>query len=297
MTRTVLVDGDIVLYRCGFAAEHTDYLLIVGDMKYKFDGKRSMNQWLKDHSETVTEYSWSTELRIEPLNFVLGTTKRMIANIKKGCDADVVEIYLSDKKNFRHDLATIAKYKGNRDKKRAPLHIKDIREYMINVHGAKVWANHEADDVLAVRQLKLTAEGKDTVIASIDKDLLQIPGKHYDFVKDTKIMVTDDTALRKKLHQMLTGDKTDNIPGIYLVGPIKAAKLLADCKTETEMRDVIYTAWDAYLLSDKKPPEWLVDYDGMNCVIYTDWHGNEIETALTSLIKEIESLITVGEQV
>ena len=34
--------------------------------------------------------------------------------------------------------------------------------------------------------------------------------------------------------QILTGDRADNIVGLYGIGPKKAEKILADCKTEQD---------------------------------------------------------------
>ena len=110
MTRTVLIDWDIVAYRCGFAAEHTTYIVKAGDVEWEFPGKRAMNEFIKESG--LEDYSWSSELTVEPLRYVLGTVKRMISNIVKGCKADEHKIYLSDKSNHRHVRATIQVYKG-----------------------------------------------------------------------------------------------------------------------------------------------------------------------------------------
>lgn len=56
------------------------------------------------------------------------------------------------------------------------------------------------------------ASGTDSVIASIDKDLLQIPGYHYDFVKGIERFVSPFDAIRFFYKQIITGDGADNIP-------------------------------------------------------------------------------------
>ena len=246
-----------------------------------------MNDWIKENEPE--EFSWSSELRVEPLNFVLGTVKRMVSNIVEGCAADEYKIYLSAKKNFRHDRATLLKYKGNRDKRRAPLHIKDIREYLTNVHNAETWDNLEADDVLAMGQ------SKDTVIASIDKDLLQIPGKHYNFVTGDKLLVCDDTAEKNRLVQILTGDSTDNIPGIYRVGRITALKILDACSDVDEMNQAIVDRWEAWLQGDKNLPEWFIEWDGLNTYVCKTWDDKEVNYSIADIIQEVSALITVGE--
>ena len=246
-----------------------------------------MNLWIKENEPE--DYSWSSELEVEPLNFVLGTVKRMISNIVDGCNADEYKIYLSAKSNFRHKRATLLKYKGNRDKRRAPLHIKDIRDYLTNVHDAETWDGYEADDVLAMGQTD------DTVIASIDKDLLQIPGKHYNFVTGDRLLVCEDTAKRNRLRQILTGDGTDNIPGIYRVGAVTADKILDACSSIDEMNQAIIDRWEAYLQGDKNLPEWFIEWDGLGTYVCKTWDDTEVNYSIEDIIAEVSTLITVGE--
>ena len=55
---------------------------------------------------------------------------------------------------------------------------------------------------------------------------MQIPGDHYNFVKKTHQFIDDDEAHLKLMLQCLTGDGTDNIPGIKGVGAKTAEKIL-----------------------------------------------------------------------
>ena len=111
MPFTVLIDGDIIAYRCGFAAEKKHYKLTYKDAgcdeTRTFIGKTAMNDWLKEHDPD--EYSWESELVVEPLHYCLSTVKHMINNIKSATKATSCIIYLSDKENFRDKVATIAK--------------------------------------------------------------------------------------------------------------------------------------------------------------------------------------------
>ena len=74
-----------------------------------------------------------------------------------------------------------------------------------------------------------------SIICSVDKDLNQIPGWHYNFVKKEKYFVDEEQAIRTFYTQLLVGDNTDNIQGVKGIGPAKAAKILSECKNEKEM--------------------------------------------------------------
>ena len=71
-----------------------------------------------------------------------------------------------------------------------------------------------------------------TVICSIDKDLLQIPGRHYNFVKKVHTVQTYEDGLKHLYMQSLIGDKSDNIIGVAGIGPVKAEQALAELLPE-----------------------------------------------------------------
>ena len=135
-------------------------------------------------------------------------------------------IFLSGSSNFRNGIASIQEYKGGR-KIEKPLYFYEIRNYLKDnyntfyVHGA------EADDAVAVWQ---TYYGKNSIICSDDKDLLQIPGDHFNLRTKKIITIGEVEANYRVYHQLLTGDSTDNIRGIEGIGPAKANKILAAVK-------------------------------------------------------------------
>ncbi len=95
---------------------------------------------------------------------------------------------------------------------------------------------YEADDILATAAARLACPQLDVVLVSRDKDLDQLVGPHctlYDPMKDEMIDAASieaekgyrpDQAVEV---QTLTGDSTDNIPGVPGVGPKTAARLIA----------------------------------------------------------------------
>jgi 5'-3' exonuclease len=66
----------------------------------------------------------------------------------------------------------------------------------------------------------------DSIICTIDKDLDQIPGQHYNFVRKEKYNVSEDEGNRFFFYQLLVGDPTDGIKGVPGIGPKKATRLL-----------------------------------------------------------------------
>jgi hypothetical protein len=83
------------------------------------------------------------------------------------------------------------------------------------------------------------------VIVTQDKDLDMIPGLKYDFVVKEPYSVTEEQAMYNFYHQMLTGDTTDNIPGLPGIGPAKAHKALRGVKSE-ELFSVVCAMYEAH---------------------------------------------------
>ena len=63
-------------------------------------------------------------------------------------------------------------------------------------------------------------------IVSVDKDLLTVPGYHWDFEKKEMFYVDEGLADYNFYMQTLTGDATDGYKGCPGVGPVKAKRIL-----------------------------------------------------------------------
>ena len=183
-----LIDGDIIAYRVGFACQKKD-----------------------KETGLVTA---------DPKPYALHSTKLYVNQIIEGCGCNSYTIYLTPKTTFRNKVRD--DYKGNRKDIAKPVHLEAIRTYLISIYKAKVVDNIEADDALGLKQ------DSDTMICSIDKDLLMCEGNHYNFVKKEQKFVTPEEGTRFFYQQMITGDSADNILGIRGLGKVKASKLLKD---------------------------------------------------------------------
>lgn len=155
-------------------------------------------------------------------------------------DPDDYQVYLTGSGNFRHDIAKSHVYKGNRKEADKPIHLPHVRQYLINNHRAIVSNGEEADDLIAIEATRL---GPSTIVASIDKDMLQIPCRHYNFNKNLWTDVGEWDGLKFFYKQILMGDAADNIIGLYKVGPVRADKMLDGCKTEQDLYDRCVAAY------------------------------------------------------
>lgn len=168
-------------------------------------------------------------------------TDEMIRQILQAMNSNEYRIYLSDirENNFRRKLYPL--YKANRAKQERPVHYAFIKNYLKDEWGADVAYGMEADDALGI---DLTQDGDRAVLCSIDKDLLQVPGRHYNFVKQELIEVDIQEGIHRFYSQMLTGDTSDNIRGCPGIGPVKAAKALDGLVEEEDLFNAVYSLYD-----------------------------------------------------
>jgi hypothetical protein len=230
--KTALVDGDIIVYRMAFACQKTIYThKETGEF---FEGIAKAKEWFKEYagfhkqSELKTpkwmekwwdENDWNIELVVEPVGNLYFLIDNLLQRIMDATGADNCRIFLSPKKCFRHDIATVAEYKGNR-KQEPPVHKDAAREYLIQWYGAEEPENLEADDGMGM------AQTTETIICSVDKDMLQVPGHHYNFVDEVTTTVDLYEGDCWFFQQLISGDPTDNIKGLPGLGEAKAARIV-----------------------------------------------------------------------
>lgn len=164
--------------------------------------------------------------------------------ILDGCKAGKQRGFLTGKNNFRNDIATLQRYKGNRyDKygkriKPQPAWLNDCRQYLQDEWGAVVYNGEEADDALSYTRAMFHPEDESVIISTIDKDLRINLGVHHDqnsdkLIKvnagykelDVKIKTCPTTGKKKSTKvtgvgitffyaQLLMGDNADWIKGL-----------------------------------------------------------------------------------
>lgn len=220
----VLIDGDIISYRAAFATQD----------KSKAAGNRKADE--------LINYIWEKTI-----------------DVPFPSESDF-HVYLTGRTNFRFDVAKAAPYKGNR-KGEKPRNLESIRDHILTTYPSSVSQGEEADDAIAIDATEI---GPDAIIASIDKDFLQVPCKHYNFVKDEWATVEEFEGLKFFYTQVLTGDAVDNIVGLFRVGPVKAKKMLEGCDSEQELYDACINAYDGDVdrVLENARLLWLRRYEG-----------------------------------
>ena len=254
----LLIDADPIVYRCGFAAETTGYHIFYEDAEgvvadcefwpkvkekatdtYITAGDR-IRAWKANNPDFVI-LEQERKAIPESLDHCLHIVKQELSNIvaavaKKFPGAAHIErfVYLTGKENFRDKLATIKPYKGNRDKLHRPVHYEAIRQYMIDNWDAIVINGQEADDAVSIiaNYHFEVEEFESFVVATVDKDLDQIPGHHYDYRQHVWYFVGEHDAEHWFYVQALAGDATDNIGGCYKTGLGKAEKVISAVESE-----------------------------------------------------------------
>lgn len=150
------------------------------------------------------------------------------------CDTLRVFFTPSDKSVFRYKL--FPQYKANRPPGK-PKHLNLLRSIGTEYFKAEIGVQCEADDLLGIHQ------SRDTVIGSIDKDLLMIPGRHLNLSSGELSTITPQEGRFNFWCQMLIGDSVDNIKGVAGIGKKKAPRHL-DGLSEDEMFETVRMLYD-----------------------------------------------------
>ena len=217
-----LIDADILTYRIGFACQKTRYFITDIDGKVIDLGVKK-----KKAIETAKAVGFSIEgmtsqLEVEPIENCLHSVKVAIEAIIAETKADSYRLFLTGKGNFREELVDY--YKMNRKDAAKPHYYEDIRNYMLKHWNAEMQEGQEADDALSIAQMPIwnNTIDKTSCITTIDKDLKNTPGWNYNFVKKEMTFIDQEQADLNFYAQLITGDMTDNIPGLFQITGQKA---------------------------------------------------------------------------
>jgi DNA polymerase-1 len=207
MAGTVLIDADIIVHTLVHASTRS-------------------YEWAKNDVTTVSDER-AARLRCDD----------MVRDVIRATECSRAILCLSDMRhNWRKRV--MPTYKANRKGKPKPIGFSRLRSYIRETYACREFPTLEADDVLGLLMTSERAIKGRRVCASLDKDLLTIPGLHYQWrptkttgMKVGVFTVSKKEAVRRFALQILMGDAVDGYPGIPGVGPKKAEKYLGDLET------------------------------------------------------------------
>lgn len=196
----------------------------------------------------------------EPVNAVFGMAKTLLGIHEYERPDELYFIMDSKGKSFREDI--YPEYKGTRDRMPDDLRAQESKIFeLLSRMGIPVLSKegYEADDLIGTLVTRLRADSESQIyILSGDKDLYQFIGGNvmvYDTMK-RKVAGREEAIEKFGVppervvdYLSITGDTSDNIPGIPGFGPKKAQTLI----TEFGTLEDIYKALDlgAATLTDK----------------------------------------------
>lgn len=178
----------------------------------------------------------------EPLEMAIQRADELYTRILAEVDVTGYHGFLTGSNNYRK--LVYPAYKEHRRDLPMPEWLNPVREWMVDQWKVVITPGYEADDAIGMMM------SENTICCSIDKDLLQLPGWHYNFVKKELKEVSEYEGELNFWTQMLTGDRSDNVLGIHGIGPKKASNILAGSDNFRETVREVYEAHDMMSLFD-----------------------------------------------
>ena len=177
-----------------------------------------------------------------PVNAVLGFCNmlyKLLEDTKNGDEPTHFAVILdAGRKSFRNEI--YEDYKANRPPPPEEL----VPQFAIIRDAVKAFnvpciemVNYEADDLIATYTQEARQRDWDVTLVSSDKDLMQLVDEHVDMLDSMKNRRIDRDGVIEKFGvppekvvdvQALSGDSTDNIPGVPGVGVKTAAQLIEE---------------------------------------------------------------------
>lgn len=176
-----------------------------------------------------------------PTNALYGFLRMILKTLAEANSSRVAIIFDAGRKTFRNEL--YPEYKANRSEcppelsEQMPYFRELSRALGLPVLECPGW---EADDIIATLTSRLTERKMPVVVVSGDKDLMQLVSDDvqiWDTMKDARYgpsQVTEKFGVGpEKVTEILalTGDSSDNVPGVDGVGPKTATQLIQKYET------------------------------------------------------------------
>ena len=237
------IDADVIAHKSSNICDGKYYSVLINGVEYKNKGKKIINKQCDLNKISRSEIC--TCFDPEPLSHCLGNMKRIISKIISHPQCTEYELFLSDNGNFRYDV--YPEYKASRKTAnnpniRIPANLNGAKQYLRDHWNARILENYEADDYLSIKQ----CTEEDQCIVTTDKDLDGCPGYHFNWDRWSLYYVTEEEAYRSFYTQMITGDTTDDIPGLSEKAPNKRTfptKPLEFLRTKEDMEAYVFEGY------------------------------------------------------
>jgi DNA polymerase I len=177
-----------------------------------------------------------TNSRGEPVGAIYGFARMLQKILRQGNPDYVAVCFDTAAPTFRHKA--FDQYKAHRKELDDALkHQLPLAKELARAWGLPVVAmeGYEADDLIATLAHKAARKGVKVVVVTGDKDAMQLVGRNIAVLAEPQGVRYEESDVEKKYglrpDQMvdffaLTGDASDNVPGVPGIGPKTAAQLL-----------------------------------------------------------------------
>jgi DNA polymerase-1 len=178
----------------------------------------------------------------QPTNAVYGFTSMLINILRDEQPTHLAVAFDVGRKTFRSEI--FAEYKANRSESPTDFRgqVSLVQEVLAALHVPVITAeNYEADDVIATLTVQAVEQGMDVLIATGDRDALQLVNEHVTVlyprkgVSDMTRFTPEEVETKYGLSPAqypdfaaLRGDPSDNLPSIPSVGEKTAAKWIRE---------------------------------------------------------------------
>lgn len=309
---TLLFDYDPVLFAAACINEKRSISVVhraSGD-EYDFDTrtqffghwKAKKGGWLAEYNEGKTSPRLPDEFDItdlqkpEPLENAIHTMNSMLRGYCERLGSKKYYGYSGTGQVFRHDLATILEYKGQRKNLVRPVHLSPLKEYLVAKHNCDVVTLIEADDACscdsyaAYQKWKKTKSDADKMILVMaEKDYQQTTGHIFNTGSSTdvcshegfgwlKLDEKGDVRGRGRMwlaHQTLSNDVADNYAANSACdmkwADKSSFKLLKDATDDKQMFEALVKGYQTLYPSKK---------------IVKGWRGDDIEIDWLYMLSE-----------
>lgn len=190
---TICFDYDFLLYQAACVVEKRKIKVVnkitseehVFKNRTEFYGhwKKKEGGWLAEINKSrtspydVEDFLIEDTMDVEPIDNAIHILNNSIKGICSTLDISNYYGYTGKGNTFRHDVATMLPYKGNRENMQKPVYLDDLKDYIVKRHNAEIVRHYEADDYCSMDAYAAYFKFKETgnladklITVAVDKD-------------------------------------------------------------------------------------------------------------------------------